>query len=143
MSHVQWIVQRAAMSRRSRLRSRGLPAALSAALATLVAAALLAACGSSSKSTAASAPTGRQACKQVEAALSDGPEPEADPVGYAQAQILPLHRIHTTDAQLASAIGGLASAYEQFTASKGSHQAKNAVNNATKTIEALCPGIAP
>jgi hypothetical protein len=112
-----------------------------AVIATLFSAVLLAACGSSSKSTTASALTGRQACKQVEAVLSDGPEPEADPVGYAQAQILPLHQIHTTDAKLAGAIGGLASAYEQFTASRGSSQAKNAVNSATKTIETLCPGI--
>ncbi len=37
----------------------------------------------------------KQTCKQVEAVLSDGPDPEADPVGYAQAQILPLREIHT------------------------------------------------
>lgn len=114
-----------------------------AALATVTAlllAALLAACGSS-KSTANSALTKQQACKQVEAALSDGPEPEADPVGYAQAQILPLREIHTSDAKLAGAIGELASAYQRFTASKGSGSAQAAVNSATKTVKTLCPGI--
>ena len=41
--------------------------------------------------------------------LSDGPDPDSDPVGYAEAQILPLGQIHTSDAQLRTAIGKLAS----------------------------------
>jgi hypothetical protein len=100
---------------------------------------LLAACGSSKASS--SAQTGGQACKRIEAVLSDGPDPEADPVGHAQAQILPLREIHTTDGKLASAIGSLDSAYQHFTASNGSNAAQAAVNSATKTVEDLCPGI--
>ena len=115
--------------------------ALTAVLAALLAATLATACGSSSKPAPTSAQVRQQTCKQVEAALSDGPEPEADPVGYAQAQILPLREIHTTDAKLAGAIGGLASAYERFSRSDGANSAKAAVSNATETIKALCPGI--
>lgn len=114
------------------------------ALAAALPAALLAGCGSSSHGRGTPTATGaqvKQTCRRVEAALSDGPEPEADPVGYAQAQVMPLREIHTTDAELARAIGGLASAYRQFADSKGSSAAKAAVDGATNTIKALCPGI--
>ena len=39
--------------------------------------------------------------------LSNGPDPDADPVGYAQAQILPLREIDTSDANLHQAIDAL------------------------------------
>jgi hypothetical protein len=120
------------------LTARRSSAGVTVALALAV---LLAACGSSSKSTASSVLTRRQACKQVEAVLSDGPEPEADPIGYAQAQVLPLRKIHASETQLAGAIGELASAYRQFTASKGSTSAQARVNSATRAIKTLCPGI--
>jgi predicted Zn-dependent protease len=108
----------------------------------LLAAVLIAACGSSSKSSYASSTAQvKQTCKHLEAVLSDGPEPEADPVGYAQAQVLPLRQIHTTDAKLEQAIEGLASAYQDFSASNGSSSAKSAVSAASKTIKTLCPGI--
>jgi hypothetical protein len=109
---------------------------------------LLGACGSSSKpapSSAQGAPQSaqvkKQTCKQVEAALSDGPEPQADPVGYAQAQVLPLHQIYTSDGTLRQAIGTLAGAYQAFSSTHGASQAKSAVSAASKTIERLCPGI--
>lgn len=111
-------------------------------LALLLVVMALAGCGSSSTSKPlTSAEVKQQTCKRVEAVLSDGPEPEADPVGYAQAQVLPLHEIHTTNARLASAIGTLASAYQQLSQTNGASGAKAAVNGATKTIKALCPGI--
>jgi hypothetical protein len=116
------------------------PAGLTVALVLAV---LLAACGSPSRSTASSTVAKRQACKQVEAALSDGPDPEADPVGYAQAQVLPLRGIHASEAKLAGAIGELASAYRQFTANKGATTAQTRVNNATRAIKTLCLGIEP
>ena len=115
------------------------PAAVATAVLVAV---LLGACGSSSKPSATSSTAQvEQTCKQVEAVLSDGPEPEADPVGYAQAQILPLRQIHTTDTRLGQAIDTLAAAYQAFSSSNGSSSAKSAVNAATKTIKALCPGI--
>jgi hypothetical protein len=108
----------------------------------------LAACSSG---TASSRPTAaakqatsaavRSACSQVTAVLSDGPDPDADPVGYAEAQILPLGQIHTTDASLHTAIGRLASAYKAFFASNGtSGAAKLAVASASKQVDAFCPG---
>ena len=76
----------------------------------------------------------RATCAQVSAVLSDGPAPDSDPVGYAEAQILPLGQIHTSDAQLRAAIGKLASAYRTFFDSNGgSDSAKLAVAAASRT----------
>jgi hypothetical protein len=113
------------------------PCALVAALALVVG---LAACGSS-KPTLTSAQVKQQTCKHVEAALADGPDAEADPVGHAQAQILPLREIHTPDATLHQAIDALAGAYQSLYTTDGSGSAKRAVSAASKTIERLCPGI--
>jgi hypothetical protein len=109
---------------------------------------LLGACGSSAgsgSSAAASAPAAaaEQACQQVSGALSDGPDPDADPVGYAEAQVLPLRQIHTQDKALEAAIGGLADACQSFFTSNGkSSAAKEAVAVASKKISSLCPGAA-
>jgi len=102
---------------------------------------LLAACGASPKSEPSSAQVKKQTCKQVEAALSDGPDPQADPVGHAQAQILPLREIHTTEGRLRRAIATLAGAYQAFSSTHGASRAKSAVSAASKMIEHLCPGI--
>ncbi len=101
----------------------------------------MAACGSSSKPALSSAQVKKQTCQQVEAVLSDGPDPEVDPVGHAQAQILPLHEIHSTDGTLRQAIDTLAAAYRSFSSTDGSSAAKGAVGAASKTIEHLCPGL--
>jgi hypothetical protein len=104
---------------------------------------LLSACGSSSTSLSASSRAEvKQTCKQVEAVLSDGPEPQADPVGYAQAQVLPLRRIHTSDKGLREAIGGLASAYESFAAGNAVRSSKSAINTAVSRVNVICPGAA-
>ena len=119
------------------------------ALTSLGLSALLGACSSaaSSSGSAAGAATStaavRTTCNQVSAVLSDGPDPDSDPVGYAEAQILPLGQIHTSDAQLRTAIGKLASAYRAFFDSNGtSGQAKLAVAAASKRINSFCPGAA-
>ena len=102
---------------------------------------LIGACGSSS-STASSAAVER-ACKQVEAVLSDGPEPAADPLGYAQAQILPLREIRTSDEKLHGAIDELAAAYRAFSAENRIHRAAaSAVATAVHRVDAICPGAA-
>lgn len=107
----------------------------------LALAVLLAACGSTAKlASSTSAQVRRRACRQVEAALSDGPEPEADPVGYAEAQVLPLRGIHTADAKLERAIHDLASAYAAVSSSNGSRRANAAAHRASEEIDALCPG---
>jgi hypothetical protein len=107
-------------------------------------AALLGACTSQAPAAKpVSAAAVRATCTKVSAVLSDGPDPDADPVGYAEAQILPLGQIHTSDAQLGAAIGKLASAYRTFFDSNGSSSAaKLAVVAASKRINSFCPGAA-
>lgn len=122
--------------------------AVAAAAATPVVALtlLLAGCGGSSASASASsaAPSASavsQACQQVGAVLSDGPDPDADPAGYAEAQILPLRQIHAPDQRLTTAISQLAAAYQQVFASNGtSAAATRAVTGASKKVSAICPG---
>jgi hypothetical protein len=119
------------------------------ALTSLGLTALLGACSSSAASSGpAAAGTASTAavhatCAQVTAVLSDGPDADSDPVGYAEAQILPLGHIHTSDAQLRAAIGKLAGAYRAFFDSNGnSASAKLAVAADSKRINSFCPGAA-
>jgi len=136
-----------AIPRKPVARFRGL-AVLGLTLIGLTAA--LAACASGAPSSArptagrqVSAAAVRSACNQVSAVLSDGPDPDADPVGYAEAQILPLGQIRTADTPLRTAIGRLASAYKALFASNGSSvAAKQAVASASKQVNAFCPGAA-
>jgi hypothetical protein len=103
--------------------------------------ALLGACGSS-PATASSAEV-KQTCKQVEAVLSDGPEAKADPLGYAQAQILPLRQIRTSDKKLHQAIDDLAAAYQTVAAERRAERAASAaVSVAVDRVDAICPGAA-
>lgn len=79
---------------------------------------LVCACSSSAHSAAtatASASTAaiEGACEQVSAVLSDGPDPDADPVGYAEAQILPLRQISVSNQALHGAVSQLADAYQK------------------------------
>jgi uncharacterized heparinase superfamily protein len=120
-------------------------------LAVGLAVLLLSACSSPAHSSAptAAAPTAAAAtaiastCERVGAVLSDGPDPDADPVGYAEAQVLPLRQIHASDQALRSAISRLADAYRAFYASDGkSSQAKQAVAAAITKINSFCPGAA-
>lgn len=119
------------------------------ALTSLGLSALLGACsspaassGSAAAGTASTAAV-RATCAQVSAVLSDGPDPDSDPVGYAEAQILPLGQIRTSDAHLRAAIGKLAGAYRTFFDSNGnSASAKLAVAAASKRINSFCPGAA-
>jgi len=108
----------------------------------LIAAALMAvvlcSCGSSGHSAASAT---QDTCQRVSAVLSDGPDPDADPVGYAEAQINPLRQIDAPDQALHAAIGQLADAYQQVFDSNGtSSKAKEAVSVASKKVDAICPG---
>jgi hypothetical protein len=105
----------------------------------------LAACGSSSGSAAAAATASatRQACQQIAADLTDGPDPGADPAGYAEAQILPLRQVHVTGSSLKTAVSALATAYQRVFSSDGQSSAANqAVAAASKKLNAICPGAA-
>jgi hypothetical protein len=100
-------------------------------------------CACSSSTAHASAPAAESACQRVSAVLSDGPDPDADPVGYAEAQILPLRQINAPDQALHAAITQLAGAYQDFFASGGkSSNAKEAVAVAGKKLNSICPGAA-
>jgi hypothetical protein len=112
--------------------------------ALLLAAVLLGACGSgSSPHSAVPAAAVRKTCLQVSAVLSDGPDPGADPVGYAEAQIQPLSQVQAPDKALGKAISALADAYRTFFASNGKGSAaRDAVAAASKRINSFCPGAA-
>jgi hypothetical protein len=123
---------------RNAVRTAGLRPASGLVLVVLI----LGACSSPSHRVPTVTPL-QAACRQVSGALADGPDPDADPVGHAEAQILPLRQIHAPDTALASAISALDRAYRQLFASSGkSSSAKEAVAVASKKINALCPGAA-
>ena len=114
-----------------------------------LAAGTLAACGSSGSSASASASalqgTARQqACTAVSSVLADGPDPDADSVGYAEAQVLPLSQLKLSDSAVQQAVGQLASAYKAFSTGGATtaSAAAVAVSKAQKAVNALCPGAA-
>jgi hypothetical protein len=107
-----------------------------------VAVPLWAACGSSGGAgKPAAAPTA--VCQKVMAVLSDGPDPDADPVGYALSQILPLGQIHTSDATVHTDLQNLITADRKLVSSKGSdHAAKTDIKKADSDLNEVCPGVA-
>jgi hypothetical protein len=118
-------------------RSRQLPVLALAPGLTLVM--LVAACGGPASDAAAV----KKACSQVNAVLSDGPDPDADPAGYAEAQILPLQHIKAPSKSFRTALSRLDAAYRQLFASQGqSSAATSAVAAASKKINRICPGVA-
>ena len=83
----------------------------------------------------------QQTCQQVSAVLSEGPDPDADPLGHAQAQILPLEQVHASDQALSKAISALASAYSRYIGANGTGKAaKSALTAAINRINSLFPG---
>jgi hypothetical protein len=112
--------------------------------------ALVCACGSSGQSSTAAATSASPSaaaiaatCEQVSGVLSDGPDPDADPVGFADAHILLLRQISTTDQALHGALSQLADANQKFVASNGkSANAKEAIAVASKKLNSICPGAA-
>jgi hypothetical protein len=124
---------------------------VTAAAAAVVAflAVAVAACGSSSSSSsssskpAAAAVLGtqlQQDCTAVADVLSDGPDPDADAVGYAQAQVLPLRQLKIGDAALHSDVLALAHAYQAFGAGSGTAAT---VTKAENSVNSICPQAAP
>ncbi len=110
------------------------------------AALLLAGCGSSSSSSSAasSAPVVPAAsiCTQVADVLGDGPDPDADPVGYAEAQIGPLAALHPSNPALRNAVTALDAAFRQEFAHGATHATKVAVTAGQHRVNAVCPGAA-
>jgi hypothetical protein len=85
-----------------------------------------------------------QECTAIGDVLSNGPDPGADPVGYAEAQVLPLRRLHIAEPQLRSAVDKLASAYQAYSTSSGSAAKADAKKVAAdeRALNVLCPGAA-
>jgi hypothetical protein len=131
-------------------RKTAAPSRLAGYAALLVAVLLVGACSSPGSSSAAaplsassSATAIAATCEQVSGVLSDGPDPDADPVGFAEAHILLLRQVSTSDQSLRGALSQLADANQSFVASKGkSANAKEAVAVADKKINSICPGAA-
>lgn len=119
--------------------------ALAAVSAALLATAI-AACGSSSASHPATSvilgTTIQQDCTAIGDVLSDGPDPDADSAGYAQAQVLPLRQLKIGDATLQHDVLTLAGAYQALSASGGTGAA-TAVTKAEKAVNSICPQAAP
>ncbi len=118
------------------------------ASALLVAPLALAACssggsgGASGGAALAKAPNAL--CQQLNAVLSDGPDPDADPVGYALSQILPLQGVHSSDTAVMAAVGHLVAADQDLVRSNGDDKpAAAAIKKADQTIDQACPGVAP
>jgi hypothetical protein len=125
----------------ARIRGFAAVALVAPGLAALLAACASPAAASGPVAATAPAPEVHVTCSQVSAVLSDGPDPSADPVGYAEAQILPLGQIRPPDSPLRAAISQLARAYRAFFDSHGtSATAKMAVAAASKRIDSFCPG---
>ena len=102
-------------------------------------------CGSSSAVPATATPQSEagRTCTLVAAVLSAGPDPSADPVGYAEAQVDPLEAISTSDTALKAAIRRLARAYEAFYAANGAGAGVgNEVTSAVDAVNKICPGAA-
>jgi hypothetical protein len=108
----------------------------------------VAACGSSSSHSSTTALLGNtvhQECTAISDVLSDGPDPDADPVGYAQAQVLPLRQLTISDAKLHSDVLTLANAFQAFSTGSGAGGTKAAlaVAKAENAVNSICPEAAP
>jgi hypothetical protein len=90
----------------------------------------------------AKAPSG--VCQQLNAVFSDGPDPDADPVGYALSQILPLRDLHSSDTDLMATVSKLETDDEDLVKANGADKlAAAAIKKDDKAINSACPGVAP
>lgn len=124
-----------------RARARALGLLASSGLVALA----LSACGSSSPASSSSLSVTQQACTAVSDVLADGPDPDADSVGYAEAQVLPLRQLQLADTTLAHAVDRLDTAYQSFSSTNGAKGTPAAikVSAAEKAVNTLCPDAAP
>ncbi len=110
-----------------------------------VAVPLWVACGAAGPSGAAvkSAHAPTAVCQKILAVFSDGPDPDADPVGYALSQILPLGQIHTSDHTVSTTLRSLIKDDRALVKSNGDDKtAKTGIKKADKSLNKVCPGVA-
>jgi sugar phosphate permease len=81
-------------------------------------------------------------CQTITGTLANGPDPDADPIGHAQAQIVPLQKIPTTNAGLKDALTSLSSAYATYVKDDGSKASRQGVALAARQLDTYCPGAA-
>jgi hypothetical protein len=74
--------------------------------------------------------------------LSDGPDPQADPVGYAEAQVGPLDQLTIGNRALRNAVHELAAADDAFYLGDGHRHTAALVATAVSDVNSLCPGAA-
>jgi hypothetical protein len=112
----------------------------------------VAACGSSSAQSSSARSSSallgsavQQDCTSVSDVLADGPDPDADPVGYAQAQVLPLRQLTISDAALRRDVLALANAFGVFSSGSGTGGTADAlkVAKAENAVNSICPEAAP
>lgn len=121
-------------------------ASAAAAAAALAVALTVAACSSSASQASASSLAGnttQQACTTIADILSSGPDPDADSVGYAEAQVLPLRQLKITNATLARYVTALADAYQAHSSGSAPGGSAAAVTKAENDVNTICPEAAP
>jgi hypothetical protein len=105
----------------------------------------LSACGNSPSASSSSLSAKQQGCTAVSDVLSNGPDPDVDPVGYAEAQVLPLGQLKLSDTALSQTVRRLDAAYKAFSATTGAKgtPAAISVSAAQHAVNAICPNAAP
>jgi hypothetical protein len=107
----------------------------------------LAACSSAVPGTASGgglAKAPQALCQKLNAVFSDGPDPDADPVGYALSQILPLTQLRSTDTAAINTIDAVVAADRALVKSNGSdHAATKAIKSGYGELNRACPGVTP
>jgi hypothetical protein len=108
----------------------------------IVAAPLWAATSGASAGTLHVAKAPASVCAKLNAVFSDGPDPDADPVGYALSQIKPLGEVHTSDHAVHAALTKLIAADGALVKSNGAdHAAKVAIKKDDHLVNESCPGV--
>jgi hypothetical protein len=125
--------------------------AVAGALALLAVPAVLSACstgsGSPSAATSGGATPAKASvalCQQLNGVFADGPDPGADPVGYALSQILPLQDVHSSNASVMATVSDLVRADQDLVKANGDDKAATAaIKKDDNAIDRACPGVAP
>jgi len=99
--------------------------------------------GAGGGATAAVAKAPAAFCEQLTGVLADGPDPDADPVGYALSQIMPLQGLHTSDSSAMATVSSLADADQALVNANGADKSATAtIKHDDAALDRVCPGAA-